>query len=185
MVGLSIVFLLNLKHPNPKEQLQSYLIVGLVATMIISAYTKQKKPKWVLSILRHFEKPKDLINFPAKGAIYYLIGVLIAIVLFDKDIASASILILAVGDPAGHIVGRYYGTKRLVINRKKLLEGTLAGIFFSTIAASFFVSVPVAFFGASFGMMAEAIELKFLELDDNFSIPFISGLVMNLIKSLI
>ena len=106
---------------------------------------------------------------------------MVAVVWFDKSIASASIIILAVADPISHIIGRFYGKTKILINHKKLLEGTMAGTIAGTIAASFFVPWPVAFFGASFGMMAEAIELELFHLDDNFFIPFVSGMVMSVI----
>ena len=184
VLGILFVILINLNHYFVKEQLEVLLIIALFLVICLSIYTQYKRPRLILQFLYWFDKPKDLRKFPGKGAVYYLIGALLAIALFDRDIASAAILILAVGDPMAHIVGRYYGKRKIVINKKKLLEGTLAGTFFGTIAASFFVPWHIAFFGASFGMMAEAIELELFNLDDNFFIPFVSGLVMTLIMSL-
>ena len=112
-------------------------------------------------------------------------GLLVAVTLFDKDITSASILILAVGDPVAHFVANYYGKTKTIINKNKLLEGTLAGTLAGAVDALYFVSLPLAFFGAAFGMMAEAIELEVFNLDDNFFIPFVSGLTMSLITLLL
>jgi dolichol kinase len=183
-LGIFLVIFINSNLQN-YEQIMVFFLIALILAIIISVYTRYKKPKLVIYLLGKFDKPKDLKKFPAKGAVFYLIGVIIALALFELDIASASILILAVGDPISHMIGRYYGKTKIVINQKKLLEGTLVGILCGTLAASFFVPVPLAFFGAAFGMMAEAIELEFLNLDDNFFIPFVSGLVMSLIKGLL
>lgn len=174
--GIIFVFLINVFN----DYIVIILLSSLVLSLLLSYYVKLKKPVLLMQILKWFDKPQDLIKFPAKGAIFYIFGVLLSVLLYDIKIASASIMILAVGDSMAHIIGRYYGKKKLIINKKKLLEGTLAGTFFGTIAASFFVPVPFAFFGAMSGMLIEAVEINFIHWDDNFSIPLISGLVMSL-----
>lgn len=184
VLGILFVIFINLDHYFVKEQLELLLLIALFLALCLSIYIQYKRPRLLLQFLYWFDKPKDLQKFPGKGAVYYLIGVLIAVALFDRNIASASILILAIGDPMAHIIGKYYGKRKIIINKKKLLEGTLAGTFFGTIAASFYVPWHVAFFGAAFGMMAEAIELEVFHLDDNFFIPFVSGLVMTLIMTI-
>ncbi|MBN2368219.1 phosphatidate cytidylyltransferase [Candidatus Woesearchaeota archaeon] len=185
LVGIVFVFIINLDHYIIIEQLEIILVAALFLSLILSIYTKYRRPKLIISFLELFDKPNDLEKFPAKGMVFYIIGILASIALFDRATASASILILAFGDPAAHLIGRYYGKRKIIINPKKLLEGTIAGIFFGTLAASLFVPFPIAFFGAAFGMMAEAFELEVLHLDDNFFIPFVSGLVMTLIEALL
>jgi dolichol kinase len=182
-LGIFIVFILNINYLDiyVRHILLGMLIISLILSMIV----KYLKPNFLITMLKHFDKPEDIISFPAKGAIYYLVGAVVTVFLFRIEIASASLLILTFGDPAAFIVGKYYGKKKIIINKEKLLEGTLAGVFLGTAAASIFVPFPVAFFGAAFGMMAEAIELKYLKLDDNFFIPFVSGLIMTIIYSLI
>jgi len=183
-IGIIFVLFINLNHYFVREQLEVLLLLMLIFALFVSIYTQYRRPRWILQFLYWFDKPRDLQKFPGKGAVFYLIGTLIAVALFDRDVASASILILAVGDPISHIIGRYYGKRKIIINKKKLIEGTLAGTFFGTIAASFFVPWHIAFFGAAFGMMAEAFELEVLHLDDNFFIPFVSGLIMTAIMSI-
>lgn len=173
-IGLFFVFVINFLEIN----LQLFFLSGLICALILSIYTKYMKPKLIFSLLSLFDKPQDLEKFPGKGAVYYFIGILLAVTFFEKDIASASIMILVLGDPAAHFIGRYYGRTKLLVNNKKLLEGTLAGTFFGMLGALIFVPFPVAFFGSAFGMMAEAIELEILNLDDNFFIPIVSGIVM-------
>lgn len=184
VLGVLFVVFINLDIILAKYHLELLLLGILVLTMVMSIYTKHKKPKLIISVLRLFDKPQDLIKFPGKGAVFYTLGALVAVAFFDREVASASIIILAVGDPIAHFIGRYYGKTRIVINRKKLLEGTLAGIFFGCLAASYFVPWHIAFFGAAFGMMSEALEVEYLNLDDNFFIPFVSGTVMTIIFAL-
>ena len=163
-------------------------IIGLLAALIIalalSIYTKYQKPRILLYFLQFFDKPKDLIKFPGKGAIYYLIGTLVSVSLFEKHVAAASLLILAFGDPAAQFFGKYYGKYKLAINTRKVIEGTLAGLLFGTVVASFFVPLYVAFFGAMCGMIAEALDMEGFNLDDNISIPITSGFAITVILSL-
>lgn len=184
-MGIVFVIIINLNVSIINSYLNQLVLTALIFATALSFYTKYFKPVFIMKLLRFFDKPRDLIKFPGKGAVFYLIGVLISVSLFEKNIASASILILAVGDPIAFFVGTYFGKKRLIINKRKLLEGTLAGTLFGTIAATFFVPMPIAFFGAAFGMIAEAIEFEFFHLDDNFFIPLVSGITMQIIYSLL
>ena len=184
-MGISFVYVMHSEIDFIKYKLELIMAALLLFTLALSLIAKSLRPKPLMDILKHFDKPEDLKVFPAKGAVYYLIGALITILLFDRDIASASILILAVGDPLAHVFGMYYGKTKLLINDKKVLEGTLAGTFFATIAASFIVPFPISFFGAAFGMIAEAFELEFLNLDDNFFIPVVAGFVMQWVTVLL
>lgn len=181
LMGMFFLLIINIDFFYKYSAL--IVLIGLMGAIIFSVVCKYLKPKTILFLLELFDKPKDFKRFPGKGAVYYLSGVLISVLFFERNIASASIIILAVGDPAAHFFGRYFGKTRLILNERKLLEGTLAGTFFGTIFASLFVPFPLAFFGAAFGMMAEAIELELFNLDDNFLIPFVAGLVMTTISS--
>ena len=107
--------------------------------------------------------------------------------LFDRDIALASIMILALGDSISHLVGEKYGRIKNIFNWKgtKLLEGTLAGTFAGFLGAAQFVSWQTAFVASFAAMVAEVIKIDFNDntLDDNLVVPLIAGTVMFLIKS--
>ena len=182
-LGIFIVFLMNTGYLE--LYVKHILIAGLVIGLVLSVIVKYLKPKFLIYLLSLVDKPEDIELFPGKGAIYYLVGSIISVFLFSREIASASILILTFGDPTAFLIGKYYGKKKIIINKDKLIEGTLAGVFLGTAVASIFVSFPIAFFGSAFGMMAESVELKYLKLDDNFFIPFVSGVVMTIIQSLV
>ncbi len=184
LLGLLFIALINTKNVFLERYMALIFAVALAAAISLSAVCKYLKPRLLMRFLEIFDKPKDLEKFPGKGAVFYLMGMLSTLLLFDRKIASAAIIILAVGDPVAHFFGRYYGKTKHIINKKKLLEGTLAGIFFGGLAASLFVPWPFAFFGAAFGMIAEAVELELINLDDNFFIPLVAGGVMQVIALL-
>ena len=105
---------------------------------------------------------------------------MLSLELFSLVIAEATILILAIGDSVTNIAGRHFGRTKYWFNPKKSLEGTVAGIIFSTVATSLLVGFGPALLASTVGMLVEALPLTIgrHDLDDNFVIPIISGLVL-------
>jgi len=161
----------------------SILAVLFLIGLIISLISHKYKIPGIYWFLKNFEREKDLKENPGKGVLTYLGGVLLALVFFKEDIALASIMVLAVGDSISHMVGKHFGKRRYSITSPKHLEGTVAGIFFASIAASLFVGSKLAFLGSTAAMIFESVELKIGRtiIDDNLIVPLIAGLVMSLI----
>ena len=69
-------------------------------------------------------------------------------------------------------------------DKKKLIEGTIAGIILSFVGAVIFVNYKEAFFGAVIGMIVESIELRYKNfvVNDNLTIPLFSGLAIYLLR---
>lgn len=118
--------------------------------------------------------------------IFLFTGSLLALQLFDRDIALASIMILALGDSVGHLFGAKFGRLRNIFNWRgsKLFEGTLMGSAAGFVGAVLFVPIPHAFFGSFGAMAAEVvkIELNDTALDDNMVVPLVAGTVMLLMR---
>ena len=159
------------------------IVIGILASFIC-------KRTWLPGFsffLKHFERGKEKVNFPGKGLIFFFIGVLLVVKLFDQDIALASIMILALGDSISHLVGAKYGKLKNIFNWKsnKLIEGTLAGTFAGFLGAIIFVSWPMAFIASFVAMVAEVIKIDFNDntLDDNLVVPLIAGTVMFLLRT--
>ncbi len=135
--------------------------------------------------LRRLEREEQRKIFPGRGMLFFFIGVLLVMKLFDKDIALAAIMILALGDSVSHLVGKYFGKTRNIFNghSRKLLEGTIAGAVFGFLGALLFVPVPEAFFGSLGAMIVEALEFNMNKrtIDDNLIIPLVAGTVMLLV----
>jgi len=129
--------------------------------------------------LRQSERGKKWV-----GAITVLLGCLFTVLLFPKKIALTAILFLALGDPASRIF-------RVLTKRKtlwsKISIGTLVMFsicfliarlsefsFYTSITASLFASLTEAF-----------LEIKVTDdfyLDDNFFVPFMSGVLLFLLS---
>ncbi len=151
------------------------LMLGFIISVFASIY-QIPVINW---FLERFEREHVL---PGWGALTFLAGSLLSLLLFDKQIALASIMILTIGDPVSHFVGESLGKIKHPLNNKKLLEGSIAGVIIGFLGALLFVKPLPAFFGAFFGLCFEALEIKFrhIVLDDNLLIPVVSGFVMML-----
>ena len=128
-------------------------------------------------------------SFPGKGTLFFFIGSLLVLKLFDQDIALASIMILTFGDSVSHLFGAKFGRLQNFFNGKsrKLFEGTLMGALAGFFGAVLFVRFPLAFVGSFSAMMAEVIKIDFNDktLDDNIVVPLVAATVMFLIRTFI
>ena len=122
------------------------------------------------SALRHHEK-KNLT-----GATYVFTGSVVAIFLFPKEIAVPALLILSISDTLAALIGIPFGKHKFL---KKSVEGSTA-FFISTliILSIFFPEVIVInILIAAMVTLAEAYPMN---LDDNFLIPIMSGILLSL-----
>jgi len=178
-LGLIIVVLLI---PNILNSLILFII--LISGILISILSKKFKIPVIYSFLRIFERKHTLKTFPGKGTISFLIGCLLALQLFDRDIALASIMVLTFGDSVSHLFGWHMGRKKHPLNHLKSIEGNIAGAITGFIGAMFFIS-PLHALLASFGAMtAEAVELKMNNriIDDNIIVPLVAGTIIYLMR---
>lgn len=120
------------------------------------------------------------------GTPFYLLATLLAFGIFPKPVAVLSVLYLAVGDPIASLFGIVYGKRGIQIAPGKSLVGTAAGIVTCMLVTLVFLKVypvPVsdgAWLGLTVvgGLAGGMAELAPFDMDDNFTIPMISGFVM-------
>ena len=86
-------------------------------------------------------------------------------------------------DPTSYLVGKTLGKTKSFIDKRKNIEGHLAGFIISSLFAMFFVSPILAISGSLAAMLFESIiiEIQKIELDDNLIIPQAAGTTMLLI----
>ena len=113
------------------------------------------------------------------GIFPYMAGVGLTLFLYRTDIATVAILFLIFGDVTATTVGERFGRTRLA--GQKSLEGTLAFIAAAVLAGLLMnmtmIRLPfgLILFGA---VIAACVELLPFSLNDNITIPVISGGVM-------
>ena len=147
---------------------------------MLSYLSKKVKIPVVYQLLQKLERSEELKRFPGKGTIFYFIGVFVSLMLFPKDIAMASIMVLALGDSVSHLYGIHYGRTKHPLSKTKFLEGTIAGFVAGFIGAFVFLPWHEAFFASLAAMVVEAIEVRVgtQQVDDNLVVPFVAGAVI-------
>ncbi len=127
--------------------------------------------------LAFFYRPNEENTFTS--ASLFLLGAFLTILLFPKPIATTALIFVTFGDLAAKLVGLEHGRHRLFT---RSLEGSLT--FFAVCAAagfgwSFLVPiVPTQYLlGAFVAAITEALPL---DLNDNFTVPLMSGAAMML-----
>ena len=118
------------------------------------------------------------------GTPFYIGSVLLSIIIFPKMIAILSILFLAIGDPISSIFGILWGNLGPRFANGKSLIGTAAGMGICCIITFITMIMNSVSPGAAFlislagGLAGGGAEMLPLEIDDNFSIPIVSGLAL-------
>ncbi len=120
-------------------------------------------------------------EFVPSGSIYVLAGALTVSVCFSPLAAAAAMSVMLIADTAAALCGKFFGSVRFA--NGKSMEGTLAFFACAVLIISFFfpeISPAVSWTAAAMAAAAEFFEGR-LKIDDNFSIPLVTGFVLNLI----
>jgi len=179
-IGLALVGLVYLEILTP-----FLLFLIIINGFLLSFLSKRIDLPLVSFFLDLVERPEQRRKFPGKGVLFMFIGSLLALQLFERQIALAAIMVLALGDSVSHLFGATFGKIKNIFNGngKKLLEGTLAGTVLGFLGALIFVPIPEAFMGSVAAMLAEVvkIDLNDTTLDDNLIVPLVAGTAMLLV----
>ena len=155
------------------------LICVIMLIYFISELSRMNRKSFpiVSLITKNAVSNSEVYDFAA-APLYFAAGILLTLLLFPTPASSAAIAMFAFGDSAASIFGGRISKKPFLFNKDKTLEGSLIGFFFAFLGALFFVSPPIAVFGAAVAMLFEYLPLP---LNDNLIIPVVTGLVLTLI----
>ncbi len=135
--------------------------------------------------MRLIAKKEELRDL--SGTTYTLMGCTIIVITMPKMIGITAILFNIFGDLFATIIGKRFGRRKIL--GEKTLEGSLA-CFLSLIAvvawSNWKLGLPwgVGIVGAVIGTIVELVPLKIksLQINDNLTIPILSGVVMWLLS---
>lgn len=153
-----------------------WMFAILIAGMVCSELCKRTRVPIASWVMDRFEREGNRKSFPGKGPIYFMIGSIIVLVLFSRDIALASMVILAIGDGLSHIFGKLLSRKRY--KYFKSVKGTVFSIIPAILGAFIFVSFVPAVIGGAVSMLFESLKI---EIEDNLYLPIIAAIVMSLL----
>ena len=108
------------------------------------------------------------------GATYYLMSAFLCILFYAKTLAIVCIFFMVLGDMAAALVGKKWGRTKLL--GSKSLEGSAACFIVCVAIALVQLNPIIAVIGAS---VATFVELMPFPIDDNLTVPLISGAVMH------
>lgn len=132
---------------------------------------------------KKFRRAKEKHTFG--GEVFFLIGAIIVLAVFDLRIAAAAILMTTFGDMAASLIGKKFG--RTWITKKVALEGILAEFIVDILIGFLILRTSTWWLGSGdFGnslwlvILVMAITATFVEsvvskLDDNLLIQLFSG----------
>jgi dolichol kinase len=116
------------------------------------------------------------------------LGLLVVVFFFSKPVVLLSVLFLAIGDPIAAIVGTRWG--RTKITKRKSLEGSVANFLATALVSLLFglfylqLGVPQSLLLTLLGgTVSTLVELLPAPIDDNFTIPVGSALLLSLFIS--
>ena len=180
-LGIAIVALLLYDFIDKK-----IILIIIITGVILSYLSKTIRVPIIYDLLQKFERKEDIERFSGKGIIFYFIGAYAALLLFPKDIAMASIMVLALGDSVSHLYGLHYGKIKHPFSKTKFIEGTIAGIIFGFIGAFVFLPWWEARLASFAAMIVEAVEIKIgaQQVDDNLIVPFVAGVAVWVVRAL-
>lgn len=144
--------------------------VVLVAN-VLTLFQVWKERLWLYYRLVFWLEREKNLSKPGVQALWANLGVFLVFLLFGRETAVVSVVVLAVGDAFASIVGMKYGRIRI---GSKSLEGTFA--FF---LSSFLVLLPLVGLWKALvvAFVCALVEALPMWIDDNLSVPLVAGLV--------
>jgi glycerol-3-phosphate acyltransferase PlsY len=180
---LLLVVIIYYYWPKKYVILSVSIAFALVLTLDLIRLTKPSTNEVVKKIfkpfaifMRYIAKKEELRDF--SGTTYSLMGCLIIVALMPKVVGITAILFNIFGDLFATIVGKTIGKVKIVNN--KTLEGSIAcfvSMFLVVLWSHFKLFLPwiPGLAGAFIGTVIELVALK---LNDNLTIPILSGVTM-------
>lgn len=164
----------------------SWSLLALFVGLDVGRRTSRRFNKWLVAgLFGKISRPNEAHKVPA--ATYYMAAIALGVLTMPQHAIELGVLILGFADPAAAIVGKRWGTRKLVGDRSVVgsatfvVVGTLVGVAFLGLvapglglAASLAVAAPSALAGA-------VAELGGGRIDDNLTIPLVAGLVAMLL----
>jgi len=163
----------------PKEAVLLLMTLFLILFLEIEFVRIDLKLKLPFFHKLYREKEEDRLS----GNVFFLIGAIIAISVFSKEIAIAAILMTTFGDAAAAIFGKRFGRTWIPKLKNRAVEGCMAEFVVDLVIGFIFLgSWPVILVMAGTATIGETVVEK---IDDNLLIPLFAGFNAQIISYII
>jgi len=156
------------------------LILGFLISFLIILIIEWLRFRGLVSLpfLRENERKK------IAAYVFFMIGAFISVLIFEKRIAIAAILMLALGDAVSALAGAMMTGDNAERYEKSIkLPEVMLVMFMTSLLIGYLVlgSLPIAVLGTIGATLADGVPLKVrgIPLDDNLTIPLFSGILMS------
>lgn len=152
----------------------SFILIVLIELEYIRLELRKKIP--IVSSLWKYKRKKEKSKLG--GEVFFLIGAIICLAVFNTTIAFAAILMTTFGDLTASLIGKRFHKIKLFFRKDKALEGVLAELIVNLIIGYMvfyyfgLVIWPIIIVMALTATIVETIVSK---MDDNLLIPLFSG----------
>ena len=180
-LAIPLIYFFLIKDKN----IMAAILITLTLISLLIDYARINREGFVkIFFQKHLKsalRPNELKG-NLTGATWMLIGFTSSVIIFDFDVSVLALLFLSVGDAVAALVGRALPIGKIW---GKSILGSLSGFLFCVfvgLTINNTLSLQIIIFGAISGMFIELIPLK---INDNFSIPIFSGLIMQILKEVL
>jgi dolichol kinase len=160
------------------------VLIPLAVIALVAELLRHLRPNFRLFIDRWLgHMLRDAEAHTLTGATYVTLASLLTILLYDKPIAVSVLLFLQISDALASLIGIRFGKARFL--GKSLAGSTAFFVSAGVIGVLVFPDRPaLAISGALVGTIVEALPLRLgaFKVDDNLSIPLITGAVMTMLQ---
>ena len=139
----------------------------------------------ILTLMGPFMRNSERTGFT--GLPFYALGVSLALLLFPEKIALLATMFLVYSDPICSFFGIIYGKDKIMPN--KSLQGAMAGFFTCYLITLFYglyyqaSGINLLIFAVAGGIVGAVAEmLSAFNIDDNLTIPVVSGLGLTVLN---
>lgn len=161
--------------------------LGLSAAGFLVETIRLKVPsvnKQILKVMGPFMRSEEKDSY--SGLPFYALGVGLSLFLYDEKIAVLSIFFLVFADPISSYFGIRYGRDKIFGN--KSLQGATAGYIVCYVITLFYglihygPGLNLMAFAMIAGLIGTVSELVSIYIDDNLTIPLLSGAGLTLLN---
>lgn len=182
LFGLLIVEVFSLSQNQAAIVLLAVAAISLLTDLLRMRYPRMNTI--VLKTLGPFMRQSEVHSL--SGIPFFAFGTSMTLFFFHKDVAIMSVLFLIFADPIASLVGILYGKDEFLPN--KSLQGSAAGFLTCLVIALSYclyyhvLSPELFLFAIAAGVIGSVSEMASVIVDDNLTIPLISGAGLTVIN---
>jgi dolichol kinase len=171
-VHLVSIFIVLIYEFFGKDTILWVLMLFLITVLFLEYFRLEKGMKIPFFYMMYREHEAESLG----GHIYFALGAIAVISLFNREIAYAAVLMTTFGDMVAALIGKSYGKRRIfreIFKNDKSLEGSVSEFITDLLVGLVITGNPVVSLVMAFS--ATLTETAVNRIDDNLIIPVFSG----------